>query len=114
MFFLIKTLLSALVIALVSELGKRSTLAASILASLPLVSILAILWLFIDTKDPAKVSELSLGIFWAVLPSLAFFLCLPWLLKLNLNFYLALPVASLVMIGFYSLYLIVLKKLGLQ
>ena len=81
--FVIKIIVSALIIAGVSELGKKYTPVAAILAALPLTSILAIIWLYRDTKDVEKVSNLSTGIFWAVLPSLLFFL--PFLLKSGIH-----------------------------
>jgi len=110
---LIKTILTALVIVGISELGKRISWLAAILASLPLTSILAMIWLYWDTRDPAKVSELSYGILWAVLPSLLFFWALPQLLKVGLRFSLAMPLACAVMFVGYSIYFFVLKKTGI-
>ena len=84
--FLLKTLLTALLVAGISALGKRYTALAAILASLPLTSMLAMTWLYADTRDNQKIIELSKGIFWAVLPSLLFFLTLPVLLKWGVRF----------------------------
>lgn len=84
--FLLKVILSALIIASVSELGRRYTLFAAVLASLPLTSILAITWLYHDTRDPAQVVQLTQSSFWVVLPSLVFFLVLPLLLKAGVGF----------------------------
>lgn len=112
--FWIKIALSALIIAAVSELSKRFTLMAAILASLPLVSILAILWLYIETKDVQKVIALSNGIFWAVLPSLLFFAALSLLLRFNVSFFLALGSSCLIMAGGYWAYLRVLGMFGVQ
>ena len=50
-------------------------------------------WLYIETKDISRISDLSYGIFWLVIPSLALFASLPVLLKMNLNFYVALGLA---------------------
>ena len=91
MYFLIKTLLSAVMIAAISELGKRFSWLAAILASLPLTSILAIIWLYHDTGDVQKISDLTKGIFWAVLPSLLFFIIFPILLKNGIRFWISLP-----------------------
>ena len=63
-YYLVKLLLSAVVIVVVSELSKRSTTLGALLASLPLVSILAMIWLHIETGDNAKIAELAGGIFW--------------------------------------------------
>jgi hypothetical protein len=65
----------------ISEIARRSSFAGALLASIPLVSVLAIIWLYVDTKDVAKVSALSTSVFWLVLPSLVLFVTLPVLLK---------------------------------
>jgi hypothetical protein len=113
MFFSIKVLLSALVVAGASELAKRSLLAGAILASLPIVSILTIAWLYFDMREPQKIIKLSYSIFWAVLPSLIFFLALPAFLKMQIKFGLSLFLASVVMFISYSAYVIILKKFGI-
>ncbi len=88
--YLIKVLVSALIIATVSEVAKRSSLIAAIIAFLPLTSILALVWLYLETSDPKAVATLSMGIFWMVLPSLDFFLILVFLLKYEWPFWGAL------------------------
>ncbi len=113
-YFLLKILISAIVIATVSELGKKSTTMAVILASLPLTSILAMIWLYYDTYDSNKIIALSHGIFWVVLPSLLFFLILPCLLKNGFKFGFAMATSSVAMIGAYLLYVWILKKLGIH
>lgn len=95
--FLIKVVLSALIIAGVSELGRRYTLFVAILASLPLTSILAIVWLYYDTRDTGQVMQLTQSIFWVVLPSLVLFLVLTLLLKAGVSFIPALLVSSAIM-----------------
>lgn len=108
--FLIKTLVTALVVAGVSELGKRTTFLAAILASLPLTSILAILWVYQDTSDVSKIVDLSYGIFWAVLPSLLFFLVLPFLLKRSLPFSVSMIASCAIMAAAYWVYVTALGK----
>jgi hypothetical protein len=67
---ILKVIITSVLIVAIAVLSKRSSLLGAILASLPLTSALAILWLYIDTKDVAKVSELASNIFWLVIPSL--------------------------------------------
>jgi len=86
--------LSALILVAVAELAKRSTFWAAALASLPLVSLLAFVWLYLDTGDVQKIAALSSGIFWLVLPSLLLFVLLPLLLRNGLGFWLSLAVSS--------------------
>ncbi|PZP86427.1 MAG: hypothetical protein DI582_02865 [Azospirillum brasilense] len=112
MYFLIKTLITALIIAAISELSRRYTLWAALLASLPLTSILAFLWVYWDTKDTGKIIELSYSVFWLVFPSLAFFLILPLLLKHGLGFPTAMGGAIMVTAAFYAIGICLYKTMA--
>ena len=90
----IKVALTALVVVAVSEAGKRSAIAGAVLASLPLTSLLAFVWLYSETGDVQKIAALSHGIFWLVLASLPFFLILPALLNAGWGFWASMGVAS--------------------
>lgn len=103
-YFIFKTFLTALIIAGISELGRRYTFFAAALASLPLTSILAFLWLYHDTQDTQKIIDLSYDIFWLVIPSLLFFLFLPFLLKQGVNFYSAMILSSVAMSLGYGMF----------
>lgn len=85
--YVIKVALSALVIVAVSEIAKRSSFWAAVLASLPLTSLLAFVWLHLETGNTERIAELSQGIFWLVLPSLLLFLLLPALLRAQWGFW---------------------------
>lgn len=111
--FFLKILISSALIATASELGKRSSTFAAVLASLPLTSLLVIVWLYLDTGDATKVSSLFLGIFWAVLPSLGFFLILPLLLKQGFGFGTALPISLATLVVGYSAYVWILGRWGI-
>lgn len=84
---LTKVLLTAVIVVAISELGKRSSLAFALLASLPLTSLLALVWLYRDTGDAQQAAQLALGIFWVVLPSLAFFAMFPAAVKAGAAFW---------------------------
>lgn len=113
MLFLIKTGLSAIIIVLAAELSRRSVLLGGLIASLPLVSILTLCWLYLDTHSPEKISALSMSIFWMVLPSLSLFLVLPLLLK-KMPFAGAMPLACIVAALCYGLALLVYERLGIK
>ena len=83
----LKLIITAVVVVGVSEIAKKSSTFAAMLAALPLTSILAMVWLYIDTNDSQKIVELSYGIFWLVLPTLLFFILLPLLLKNHVGFW---------------------------
>ena len=86
----------------------------AILASIPLVSVLAMIWLYQDTKDINKISDLSISIFWLVIPSLALFISLPLLLKQGLHFYLSLVISITITATCYFIMLFVLKQFGVN
>jgi hypothetical protein len=114
LYMMTKVLVSALLIVAISEIAKRSTLLGALIASLPLVSILAMIWLFVDTRDVARVAQLSTSIFWLVLPSLALFLLLPVLLQKGVHFYLALGLSAVATAALYALMLLLLLKFGIK
>lgn len=109
-----KFMITAALIVLIAEISKRSSILAAFLASLPLTSVLAMVWLYVDTKDGQKVAELAGSIFWLVTPSLAFFIALPILLKKGLDFYLSLGLAALITAGCYGLMLMLLGRYGIK
>jgi len=110
MYYIVKVAFSAGLIVLVSEMAKKSSVAGALLASIPFVSVIAMIWLYSETKDISRVSDLSSGIFWLVIPSLALFASLPVLLKMNLNFYVAMGLAIALTVICYSVTLLLLKQ----
>jgi len=112
--YIIKIIIAAVLIVLISEIAKRSTFMGAILASLPLTSILAFVFLYVETADSEKVSALSVDIFWLVIPSLTLFLILPLLLKKGMNFYVSLGIACTLTVASYSIMIFGLKKLGMM
>ncbi len=113
-YYLVKVVLSAALVVVVSEIAKRSSFLGGLVASLPIVSLLAFVWLYIDTKSLDKVASLSASIFWLVLPSLSLFLTLPWLLKRTGSFYLSLGVSVAVMLALYALMIAALSRLNIR
>lgn len=113
-YYVIKIALTTILIVAISEVAKRSSLVGAILASVPLVSVLAMFWLYIDTRDVARVSSLSSSVFWLVLPSLALFLALPLLLKQGLNFYVSMGVAIGITVVCYFLMISALNHYGVK
>tara|TARA_A100000164_G_C21631279_1_gene641349 strand:+ start:282 stop:629 length:348 start_codon:yes stop_codon:yes gene_type:complete len=110
MYFIIKVIVSALVIVLVSEIAKKYTWTAAIIVSLPLTSLLAFTWLYIDTKDVQKVIDLSLSTIVMTIPSIAFFIILPIMLRLKQNFTISLIIAIFTTSLIYLIFISVIKK----
>jgi hypothetical protein len=112
--YAIKVLLSAVVIVAVAEPAKRSTFWGAALASLPLTSLLAFIWLYLDTGDAGRVAGLSQGVFWLVLPSLVLFIALPLLLRAGWNFWFALAISCVVTAAAYVGMAGLLDRLGMR
>ena len=113
-YLIIKLIFTSIIVLLVSEVSKQDSFIASIFASIPLISVLAMTWLYIDTKDISKVIELSRGIFWLVIPSLTLFISLPILLKFGFNFYISLTVSIGVTAVSYYFMVIILNEFGIK
>ena len=113
MHLIIKAAVSGVLIAVASELARRSSLMGAVLISLPLTSILAMIWLYRDTRDPAQVADLSWSILWVVIPSVVFFVVLPLALK-KFDFSWALLVACGATVGAYGIWIWAAQRLGLD
>lgn len=112
--YAIKVVVSALAIVTIAELAKRSSFWAAALASLPITSLLAFVWLYLDTGDGGRVAALSQGVFWLVIPSLPLFLLLPALLRHGLNFWLSLLAACAVTAVAYAMMVWCLGRFGIR
>jgi hypothetical protein len=111
-YYLVKLIISALIIVAVSEIAKRNSGFAALIASLPLTSVLAIIWLRIEGTQTTQIAELSTQIFWLVLPSLLLFLLLPALLQQGLGFWPSLGLSSAATILCYLLMIPILRRFG--
>lgn len=109
-YYVLKLVVTAGLIVLISEVAKRSNIMGSFLASIPLVSFLAIIWLYIETKNTEKIADFSFQIFWLVLPSLLFFALFPFLLRRSVNFFLALGTSTAFMIAGYLFLMYLIKQ----
>ena len=112
MYFIIKTLVTALIIVLVLEIAKKYTWTAAVIVSIPLTSLLAFIWLYYDTRDVQKVIDLSLGTIVMTIPSILFFILLPIMLKLKQNFTFSIVVAILSTSLAYFFFIILIKKIN--
>lgn len=110
---LVKTIVTAILVAVISVTAKHSTLIGGILASIPLVSVIAIIWLYGETRDVEGVAKLSGSVFWLVIPSLLFFLLLPLLLRANAGFPLAMVLAAAATVAGYFVMVRVLALAGI-
>lgn len=114
LYFALKVLISALLIATISEIARRHSGFAALVASLPLTSLLAFIWLHLDAAPAEQIANLSYQIFWLVLPSLVLFLLLPVLLRTGLDFWLSLALSAAATIACYFAFLPLLRRLGVN
>jgi hypothetical protein len=114
LYLIIKAALSGVVIGAVSEIAKRSPAFGALVVSLPLVSILSMMWLWRDTGDAGRIASLAETTFWFVLPTLPMFLLLPALLRQGIGFWLALAVSCGATIVLYFLTAWLLSKFGIN
>jgi TRAP-type mannitol/chloroaromatic compound transport system permease large subunit len=110
---LLKAVLSGAIIAAASEAARRSSVLGAVLISLPLSSILAMIWLYRDTNQQDEVAALSWSILWVIPPSLVFFVVLPLTLR-SLGFWPSLLLASLVTALAYGAWVLIARRLGLD
>jgi len=109
----IKALISGIIIAAASEAAKRSPAIGAVILSLPLMSILAFIWLWRDTGDTERIASLAQSTFWFVLPTLPLFLILPALLRGGAGFWTSLGLSCLVSLLLYGAMVWTLGKLGI-
>lgn len=113
-YLITKALLSGIIITAISELAKRNNLVASIVHSLPLMSLLAFIWLYTETKDAKLIGQHAFGTFWFVLPTLPMFLLMPWLIRTFGGFWAGLGSGIALTVLLYWLTMRLLKVSGIS
>jgi hypothetical protein len=114
LYWFIKAALSGLVVAAVSEIARRHPGWGGLLASLPLTSILAMIWLYRDSNDPQRVAQLSASTIWFVVPSLPLFIAMPLLIRSGLGFWPSIALAAAGTLMLYALWFWAAPKVGLK
>ena len=113
LYLIVKALLSGVIIMAASEAAKRSPAYGALIISLPLISILAMIWLWRDTGDNERIAALSEGTFWLVLPT-PMFLVLPAMLRKGFAFWTALAISCALTVALYLVAVWLLPKLGIN
>lgn len=101
LYLVAKAILSGILIAVASEVARRWPGWGALIVSLPLVSILAMLWLWRDTHDPVRMAAHVEATFWFVIPSLPMFLLIPALLRQGCSFWFALTAGCVLTVALY-------------
>ena len=112
--FLIKAVLSGILVAAISTIARRYPGWGGLVASLPLVSVLSMLWLYGETRDAEAVAKLSLGAFWFLLPSIPMFLIIPVLLRAGVGFVATMAIACATTMILYAAMSWVAPRVGIS
>ncbi len=114
LYLAVKAVISAILIVIISEAAKRSPALGALIASLPLVSVLGMVWLWRDTQDTARLADHAQATFWYVLPSLPMFLLIPFMLRSGAPFWLALGAGVILTAGLYLAMTTILARFGVS
>ena len=113
-YLILKAAISGILIALASEVARRHAGIGALIASLPLVSVLAMVWLWRETHDPIRLANHAQATLWYVAPSLPMFLIIPALLRAGFGFWLALGIGCMVTILLYLVVSWAAPRLGIN
>lgn len=110
--FALRAIVSGILIALVALIARRSPVAGALVASLPLVSVMGMMWLWHDTRDPVRLANHAEATLWYVLPSLPMFLLIPALLRHGVDFWYALAAGCGLTVLLYLATTVVAARFG--
>ena len=110
----VRAAISGVIVALVAMIARRSPAAGALVASLPLISLLGMIWLWRDTGDRVRLADHAEATFWYVLPSLPMFLLIPAMLRAGISFWLAIAAGCVLTILLYLLTTIVAARFGVR
>ena len=114
MFYLfIKAGLSGVIIAIVSEVAKRSDKLGGLVAALPLVTVLALIWLYMEKQPQTKIANHAWYTFWYVLPTLPMFLAFPLLLP-RISFWPTLLASVAITLACFGLFALAVRQFGIE
>ena len=112
--FAVRAILSGIIIALIAVIGRKAPAAGALIASLPLISVIGMIWLWRDTTDPLLIASHAEATFWYVLPSLPMFLLMPCLLRSGYSFWVALASGVAVTIMLYLATIVIAARFGVR
>lgn len=113
-YYITKLIITTFLIVLISEISKRSSLAGALLAAIPLVSILAMTWMYVDTNTSSSAVEFSNRIIWLIAPSMTLFIIFPILIKKGVGFYPSMGIAIIATFTAYYFMILMLGKFGIK
>jgi uncharacterized membrane protein (GlpM family) len=112
-FLATKYLITAALVVLISEVVKTTGKFGALIAALPLVTVLVLVWLYVEGQSVERISEHAWYTFWYVVPTLPMFLFLPFLLS-RMNFWVALSTAAVVTVVCFGIFALLVRKMGID
>ncbi len=113
-YYVLKLAVTAICVVAISEIAKRSTAFAALVASLPLTSLMALTWLHVEGAQPSEIADVAIQIFWLIIPSLPLFFILPMLLRYGLGYPASVAVSIAVTVGLYFASIPLLRMAGVK
>ena len=114
MYIVLKIFITAITVIAIGEIAKRSSLLAGIIASVPLTSLLAFLWIYYETQDISLIKDLSKNILIMIPPSLTFFAAILILPTMKVSFVFSVIISVLITTIVYWIYFYILNALGIN
>jgi hypothetical protein len=114
LYLIIKAAISGVIVAAVSEIARRYPGWGGLVASLPLTSLLAMLWLFRDTSDAERVAELSVSTIWFFIPSVPLFIALPVLIRSGVGLWASMAIVVVGTLALYAVMFWAAPRLGIK
>lgn len=108
-----KYLVTAGLVVAVSELAKRSDRLGGLLAALPMVTVLALVWLYVEQQPQEKIASHAWYTFWYVVPTLPMFLAFPWLLP-RLGFWPTLAACVVLTVACFAGFALLVRRFGIE
>ena len=109
-----KYVVTAFVVVFVSEIAKRSDKAGALVASLPFITVMVMIWLYLEKQGSQKIGNHAYYTFWYVIPTLPMFLVMPRLMAKGIHFWVSLAICVLVTFGCFVLTAVIAKRLGVN
>jgi hypothetical protein len=108
-----KYFITAFLIVFVSEIAKRSDKIGAVISSFPLVTILILIWLYVENQDKLKIQNHAYYTFWYVIPTLPMFILFPFLYD-KLGFWMDLFVCLIITAVIFIIFAMLVKKIGIE
>lgn len=109
-----KYALTALIITIVSEVAKRTDRLGALIASLPFVTLMVMVWLYLESQPKGKIAAHAYYTFWYVLPTLPMFLLMPWMLNRGYTFWPTLLAGSLLTFVCFLVTALIVRHFGIS